>query len=330
MFSRELESASSQEARLYLQMLAIRRLDVTLAEQFRRGDFAGFLHLSLGQEAVAAGIGTVRTEDDFVTLTHRAHGHLLAWGASLRELAAEVYWRKNGISNGFAGHVHMGDVHRGIVGGNGVLGENQPIAAGLALGLKLRAQPGIVVSIFGEGTGNEGAVSEALNMSVVMRLPVLWICERNNFSQLSTRATHLPDSSFAERARGFGMTATLVDGRDVELVADAAAQLATLVRSGGGPALLEVDCDRWEGHYVGDPQAYREPPCADFLDPLAVLADRYPQLRTDGFQQRAETFVEEEIQAAIEFARSGDRVSWTEYLQTILPLLPATTSGARE
>ncbi len=325
--SGELTAASTCEARLYLHMLATRRLDLRLAELFRRGEFAGFLHLSVGQEAVAVGVGSIRTDDDYVTLTHRAHGHLLAWGASLQELVAEVYWRKNGISQGFAGHVHMGDVHRGIIGGNGVLGENQPIAAGLALGLKLDKKPGIVVSIFGEGTGNEGAVSEALNMSVVMQLPVLWICERNNFAQLSPRETHYPASSFADRARGFGMSARTVDGRDVEAVAQAAMELSESIRNNAGPALLEADCDRWEGHYVGDPEAYREPPQCEFVDPLQVLADRYPQLRTDEFQASAEAFVAQELAAAVEFARSGERRSWTEYVDTIAPLLPPATTG---
>lgn len=327
-FARECAAASTRQALLYLHMLAIRRLDIELGERFRRGEFAGFLHLSVGQEAVAVGVGSVRTEDDYVTLTHRAHGHLLAWGASLSELTAEVYWRKNGISNGFAGHVHMGDVRRGMVGGNGVLGENQPIAAGLALGIKLRHQQGMVVSIFGEGTGNEGAVSEALNMSVVMQLPVLWVCERNNFAQLSPRETHFPATSFAERARGFGMPATRVDGRDVEAVASAAGWLSESIRDNAGPALLEAECDRWEGHYVGDPQAYREPPRSEFVDPLHVLANRYPELQTDEFRHAARRFVDEEIGAAVEFAKSGERLSWSDYVDTIMPLVPNPTAGA--
>lgn len=322
------EIAASREAQLYVQMLTIRRLDLELAELFRRGEFGGFLHLSVGQEAVATGLGTIRTENDHVTLTHRAHGHLLTWGASVHELVAEVYWRKSGISGGFAGHVHMGDLRRRIVGGNGVLGQNQPIAAGLALGLRLREAAGLVVSVFGEGTGNEGAVSEALNMSVVMGLPVLWVCERNHFAQLSPHGTHYPAIAFAARAEGFGMPALTVDGRDVEAVAAAADDLSQGVRSGGGPALLEVDCDRWEGHYVGDPQGYRETPEQDFVDPLTVLADRHEDLLTAEFRARAETAVDAELQDAIEAARSAPRVTWDEYLATVTARLPASVTEA--
>lgn len=309
----------------YLTMLTARRTDERLAELFRRGEFGGFLHLSLGQEAVAAGVAAHGTPDDYVTLTHRSHGHLLAWGVSLKELIAEVFWRRGGLAKGMAGHVHIGDVQRRIIGGNGVLGQNQTIAAGIALSLKQKDENGIVVSIFGDGTGNEGVVSESLNMSAVLGLPLLWVCERNDFAQLSPWDTHYPDISFSQRGAGFGIPSVTVDGRDVEAVAEAMKEWKTHVRRTRTPALVEVLCDRWEGHYVGDPESYRVSPPAGFIDPLQIFAERYPDVLTVGTIEDLSIAVDASIESAVEFSRASPRVSWQEYLDAMALTLPIET-----
>ena len=316
------EMSVDQVLKMYSMMLTVRRTDERLAGLFQKGEFGGFLHLSLGQEAVAVGVASHGIPEDYVTMTHRSHGHLLSWGVTLRELVAEVFWRRGGLAEGMAGHVHVGNIQRRIIGGNGVLGQNQPIATGIALSLKERDEPGIVVSIFGDGTGNEGVVSEALNMSAAMGLPVLWICERNDFAQLSPWQTHYPDITFNQRAAGFGIPSTTVDGRDVESVVRAMSEWKDFVRTQRTPALVEVLCDRWEGHYVGDPETYRVSTPQGFVDPLESLVDRYRSVLTGDVVDSLEKEVAEAIDSAVDFSRSSPRVTWDEYLDAVAPTLP--------
>lgn len=309
-------SALAKPQRMLVEMMLIRRVEESLGKWFAAGEFGGFLHLSIGQEAVAVGIASARQPGDFLTLTHRSHGHLIAAGIRLSAMLAEIYWRRDGLAGGFAGHVHMGDLEQQILGGNGVLGQNQPIAVGLALGLKLAKKKRIVVSVFGEGTANEGVVSEALNLSMVWRVPVLWVCERNEYAQLTGWHVHQGTESLADRARGFGIPAETLDGNDVEGVAEAADRYSRLVREREQPAFLEVRCVRWEGHYVGDPQKYRfGSEIESGVDPIKVLTQRHADMVDAPFLREAEERIEKEIEAAAEFARRSPKIAWKEYLE---------------
>lgn len=296
-----------EPAALYATMVRIRTFETELIRQFKAGAFGGFLHTSIGQEAVAAGVCGQLGEADALTATHRSHGHLLARGVDMNRLAAEVFWRTDGLCGGLAGHVHMGDLAAGVVGGNGILGANQAIGVGLALARRMQGLPGVVVSFFGEGAANEGIVSESFNLAAVWGLPVLFACEANGFAQLTTGDVHSVDGDIARRAQGFGVDGVGVDGTDVEAVRDATAAALDVVRRDSRPMLVQLSCSRWDGHYEGDPNASGRDRSA-LVDPLLVLRNRHPERLTDQVVSELEAAAATEVEEAMEFARSSPEV----------------------
>jgi TPP-dependent pyruvate/acetoin dehydrogenase alpha subunit len=221
------------------------------------------------------------------------------------QLLAEIFGKSNGVCGGVAGHVHVADMSRNIVGGNGVLGQNQPIAAGLALGLQMRRRDDIVVSFFGDGTASEGAVHEAMNLAAVWSLPVLFLCERNEFAEFSDFSTQFRVSSIAERAHGYGFSGYSIDGSDVEAVEALVQKVVPDLREGHGPALIEARVVRWHGHYEGDTQAYRQD-MRRSRDPLEVLVERYPEILEQSLRMGIEAETKAEMARATEFARRGE------------------------
>jgi 2-oxoisovalerate dehydrogenase E1 component len=290
---------------LYREMQRIRTFEEQTIKLFKAAEFAGFLHTGIGQEAVAVGICSQLRPSDFITATHRSHGHLLAKGVPMGPLLAEIYGKTQGLCGGVAGHVHVADLSRGVVGGNGILGQNQPIAVGLALGKVLRGSDDIVVSFFGDGTANEGAVHESMNLAAVWSLPVLFLCERNEYAELSSFSSQFRINSIADRAAAYGFLGYSVDGSDVGAVQSVVRKVLSDMRQGSGPVLIETRVIRWHGHYEGDTQNYRRDKERS-PDPLLVLAERYPELldraTCDAIRQAAEA----EMADAIGFARSGD------------------------
>ena len=287
--------------RLYQEMQRIRTFELQTIKLFKAAEFAGFLHTSVGQEAIAVGACSQLRSTDYITATAR----LLAKGVPMDELLAEIYGKTNGICGGVAGHVHVADLSRNIIGGNGVLGQNQPIAGGLALGLKLRGRDDVVVSFFGDGAANEGAVHEAMNLAAVWSLPVLFLCERNDWAELSPISTQWRIDSIAVRARAYGFHGYRVDGSDVDAVEKLIREVIVELREGRGPALVEARVVRWRGHYEGDTQTYR----ADKQttpDPLEVFAQRYPEILEDQVRRDIEAEAEKEMAKAIEYARQGE------------------------
>jgi TPP-dependent pyruvate/acetoin dehydrogenase alpha subunit len=297
---------SGQAVDLYRAMLRIRIFEERVIELFKSGEFHGFLHTGIGQEGVAVGVCSSLRADDWITATHRSHGHLLAKGVPMGPLLAEIYGKTNGLCGGVAGHVHVADLPRNVLGGNGVLGQNQPIAVGLALGLQLSKRDSIVVSFFGDGTANEGAVHEAMNLAAVWRLPVLFLCERNEFAELSPFSSQFRIQSIADRAVAYGFRGYSVDGSDVERVRALIATVIAEMRAGGGPALIEARVVRWRGHYEGDQQQYRDASAPASPDPLTVLAERHPSILDDARRQSLRQEVLTEVGAAVEFARGGE------------------------
>jgi 2-oxoisovalerate dehydrogenase E1 component len=291
---------------LYQSMQRIRAFEEQVVKLFKAGEFSGFLHTGIGQEGIAVGACSILRQDDWITATHRSHGHLLAKGVPMGPLLAEIYGKTNGLCGGVAGHVHMADMSRNVVGGNGILGQNQPIAGGLALGLKLRGSDAVVVSFFGDGTANEGAVHEAMNLAAVWSLPVLFFCERNEFAELSPFTSQFRIKSIADRAAAYGFIGYSVDGTDVEAVRALMNQVVGTMRAGGGPALIEARVVRWHGHYEGDPQQYRDRDLKGSADPLGVLACRHPDDLPPNRRQSILESAVAEVAVAIQFARSGE------------------------
>lgn len=219
----------------------------------------GPLHLSTGQEAVAAGVCAHLTPADLLTSTHRGHGHTLAKGADPTKMMCELFGRASGYNGGKGGSMHIADFSVGMLGANGVVAAGLPIAVGAAQGLKIRGQDAIAVCFFGDGAINRGPFMEALNWAVVYHLPVLFVCEDNRISATTASAPMTAGPGASARATSMGIAALQVDGTDVAAVSEAAAELIREIRAGSGPRLLHALTDRHKGHVSVDPGLYRDP-----------------------------------------------------------------------
>lgn len=252
------EALPDDEARaLLLLMLRIRRFEERAGELFRQGEMPGFIHLSLGQESIAAGVIGPLRRSDAITATHRGHGHVIAKGMPFGPMMAELMGRRTGACRGKGGSMHIFSRELGVLGANAILGAAQPIAVGAAMEPRLRGRDDIAVTFFGEGASAQGAVHEAMNLAAVWRAPVLFVAEVNGFAELTPFSVHVPIESLAARAPAYGMPGHRVDGADVEVVRRAAATSIARMRGGGGPELLEIIVTRWGGHFEGDQQRYR-------------------------------------------------------------------------
>ena len=258
----------------------------------------GPLHLSTGQEAVAAGVCAHLTPADLLTSTHRGHGHTLAKGADPAKMMCELFGRATGYNGGKGGSMHIADFSVGMLGANGVVAAGLPIAVGAAQGLKIRGVDAIAVCFFGDGAINRGPFMEALNWAVVYHLPVLFVCEDNRISATTDSSAMTAGPGASARAAAMGIAAVQVDGTDVQAVSDAAARLIADIRAGHGPRLLHALTDRHKGHVSVDPATYRDP--AKVAEALARdgLARTRAQLVEHGHAVQVEQ-VEREASAEI-------------------------------
>ncbi|HMT15950.1 MAG TPA: thiamine pyrophosphate-dependent dehydrogenase E1 component subunit alpha [Ottowia sp.] len=261
----------------------------------------GPLHLSTGQEAVAAGVCAHLRATDLITSTHRGHGHTLAKGADPTKMMCELFGKASGYNGGKGGSMHIADFSVGMLGANGVVAAGLPIAVGAAQGLKLRGQDAIAVCFFGDGAINRGPFMEALNWAVVYQLPVLFVCEDNRISATTESGKMTAGPGASARAAAMGIAAVQVDGTDVQAVSDAAATLIDEIRAGHGPRLLHALTDRHKGHVSVDPATYRDP--AQVAAALARdgLARTRAQLVEQGQAARVEQ-IERDAQAEIDAA----------------------------
>jgi pyruvate dehydrogenase E1 component alpha subunit len=243
---------------LYRTVLLIRRAEERIKDLSAEGLVPGFIHLSIGQEAVAAGVMSALAPDDTIASTHRAHGHAIAKGVPLAGLFAELLARDEGVCRGRGGSMHVADLSRGMLGANGIVAAGLPIAVGSALAHKSLKRPRIAVAFFGDGALGEGLVHECFNLAMLWRLPVLFVCENNGWGEFSPSSTQLA-FALADLAKAYRLPHRSVDGNDVAAVAAAAGAAADRVRRGDGPHLLECVTTRMRGHYEGDPQRYRDP-----------------------------------------------------------------------
>ena len=240
------------------EMLLIRRFEEKVEERFRAGELPGFLHVAIGQEACAVGVCRALEEGDVIASTHRAHGHTLAKGTHPNELMAELYGKTEGCSHGYGGSMHLYDVEHGNMGANAVVGGGLPQITGAALAFQLRGEPRVAVAFFGDGATNIGTFHEALNLAQLWKVPAVFVLEDNHWAESTPESQHSPIRDLSERAKAFGMKAMKVDGQDVEAVYKAARQALEHARSGKGPVFVHLDTVRFSGHYIGDPQVYRD------------------------------------------------------------------------
>jgi acetoin:2,6-dichlorophenolindophenol oxidoreductase subunit alpha len=242
---------------MYAGMLRVRLFEERARALFANGRIPGFLHVSVGQEAVAVGVSAALRADDYVLSTHRGHGHLIAKGGSLRGLMAELYGKANGICHGKGGTMHIADVSVGYLGANGVLASGCVVAPGVGLSIKHRKSTQVVVTFFGDGAANRGPFHEGVNLAALWKLPVVFVCENNRWASSTAHSLSTAGGSIAARAAGYGIPGESVDGNDVLAVYDAVARAVARGRRGEGPSLIEAHTIRWVGHFEGDGQAYR-------------------------------------------------------------------------
>src|SRR6059058_4508083 len=262
----------------FREMLLIRRFEEKVEERFRAGELPGFLHVAIGQEACCVGVCRALEEGDIISSTHRAHGHTLAKGTHPNELMAELYGKTEGCSHGYGGSMHLYDVQHGNMGANAVIGGGLPHVAGAALAFQLRGEPRVAVAFFGDGATNIGTFHEALNMAQLWKVPAVFVLEDNKWAESTPESQHSPLRDLCKRAEAFGMKALKADGQDIEAVYKAARQALDHARSGKGPVFVHLDTERFSGHYIGDPQVYRDKEEAKRVratrDPIELLRER--------------------------------------------------------
>lgn len=293
------------------EMLRIRRFEEKSAELYSLDKIRGFLHLYIGEEAVAVGAMQAFTPDDAIVSTYREHGHALARGLSMESLMAELYGKANGCSKGHGGSMHFFDVTRRFYGGYAIVGGGLPIAVGLALADKLQNLPRVTACFFGDGAVAEGEFHESLNIAALWKLPVLFICENNLYAMGTALARHQAEPNIARKAESYAMAYATADGMNVRAVEATMKEATDYVRSGGGPFLLELRTYRYRAHSMADPDLYRhKEEIEDWKqrDPIKSFAS---QLRAAGTLTETdwaalEKEVEEEVTAAVAFAEAGE------------------------
>jgi pyruvate dehydrogenase E1 component alpha subunit len=295
---------------LLRQMVRIRRFEERCVELYSEASIRGFVHLYIGEEAVAVGVMEALTPDDAVVATYREHGQALARGVPAAALMAEMFGKVEGSSRGRGGSMHVFDAARHFYGGNAIVGGGLPVAAGLALADQMRGLPHVTACFFGEGAVAEGEFHETLNLAALWRLPVLFCCENNLYAMGTALDRSESETDIALKAAGYEMPAWPVDGMDVTAVEAAARRAVLEIRAGGGPAFLELRTYRFRAHSMYDPERYRAKEEVErwrTRDPITAFTDRLKaaELVTDAELASVESDVATEVDDAVAAAEAG-------------------------
>ena len=238
---------------MYTTMIKIRLFETRVSEMFAANKIPGFVHLYIGEEAVAAGVCANLKETDYITSTHRGHGHLIAKGGEVKLMLAELFGKKTGYCKGKGGSMHIADIKLGILGANGIVGGGLPLATGAALAAKYIGTDSVTICFFGDGASNQGTTHEAMNLATCWKLPVIFVNENNMYGMSGCTADTMCVADLAVRAAGYGIPGVVVDGNDVIAVYEATSEAVKRARKGRGPTLLECKTYRHRGHSEGDP-----------------------------------------------------------------------------
>jgi acetoin:2,6-dichlorophenolindophenol oxidoreductase subunit alpha len=255
-----MQLSREQLLRAYRQMAVIRAFEERLHDEIKTGEIAGFTHLYCGQEAAAVGVCEHLAHDDFIVSTHRGHGHCIAKGCDVKGMMKEIYGREGGLCNGKSGSMHIADLSVGMLGANGIVGAGAPQAVGAALSAKIDGKGKVAIAFSGDGACNQGTTFEAMNMAVVTKAPCIFVFENNHYSE-HTGVDYAvgTNKDIASRAEAFGMKVWRANGSDFFDTYNTMRELLDYVRAGNGPASIELDTERFYGHFEGDPQRYRGP-----------------------------------------------------------------------
>ena len=295
----------------YRTMATIREFEERVHIEFATGEMPGFVHLYAGEEAIAAGVCAHLTDADYISSTHRGHGHCIAKGCDVTAMMLELYGRRDGLCGGKGGSMHIADLDRGMLGANGIVGGGPPQVVGAALTVKTLATGAVAVGFIGDGASNQGTTFEALNMAVVLNLPAIFVFENNNIGEGTGVEYAVGSGDIAGRAAGFGLPVEKVDGLDFFAVHEAFGACVERTRSGGGPSGIEVSAPRFYGHFEGDPQLYRGDGEVDGLransDCLKVFRARVTEagLLDAAALDDIETTARTEIDTAVAVARDA-------------------------
>lgn len=254
-----MEISNEKMIDMYTVMTRIRLFETRVSELFAAGKVPGFVHLYVGEEGVATGVCANLRASDYITSTHRGHGHLIAKGGDVRLMMAELFGKKTGYCKGKGGSMHIADVDLGILGANGIVGAGPPLATGAALACQYQERPDVAVCFFGDGASNQGTTHEAMNLATCWKLPVVFINENNLYGISSCTVNSMCVPNIADRAAAYDMPGIVVDGNDVMAVYEAAREAIERARRGQGPTLIECKTYRHRGHFEGDPCVYRQP-----------------------------------------------------------------------
>ena len=307
---------------MYQQMVVIRILEEKAAELYQQGKIGGFLHLYIGQEAVSTGLISARKMQDRVITAYRDHGVAINCGLSANEVMAELLGKATGCSGGKGGSMHMADVNKNFWGGHAIVGAHLPLAAGLALGDQYQKNDGVTICMFGDGATNIGYFHEALNLSKVWNLPVIWVCENNQYGMGTTIERASAVSEIRQKASGYGMKSDFVDGMDVMKVREKSQEMIEEIRAGSGPQLLEIMTYRFRGHSMGDPERYREQDEVkkwQESDPIGIYSKYLikNKIADENELDQIDKLAEEIVLEAVQFAESSPEPAVEELFRHI-------------
>ncbi|MFN2235992.1 MAG: pyruvate dehydrogenase (acetyl-transferring) E1 component subunit alpha [Anaerolineales bacterium] len=307
---------------IYHQMVMIRKVEERGAELYQQGKIGGFMHLYIGQEAVSTGLVAARKPQDRFITAYRDHGLAINVGIPPQEVMAELLGKSTGTSKGKGGSMHMADVEKNFWGGHAIVGAHLPIAAGMALGDQYAKNDSVTVCMFGDGATNIGFFHEAVNLSKVWNLPVLWVCENNQYGMGTAVDRASAVSEIRQKAEGYGIPNERVDGMNVLTVKDAAGKALETIRKGNGPYFMEIMTYRYRGHSMGDPERYRQSEEVKKYqenDPIGIYRATLikEKIATEKDLDSIDQQVDDEVQAAVQFAESSPEPAMEELFTNI-------------
>ena len=283
---------------MYERMQLIRTFENRVKVEFGKGKIPGFVHLYAGEEAIAVGICANLTDADYMTSTHRGHGHCVAKGVEPRGMMAELFGKATGICKGKGGSMHIADMDKGMLGANGIVGGGPPLACGSGLTAKINKTDQVTICFFGDGASEQGTLHESLNLASIWKLPVIFVAENNGYAESTPAHYHCSVENIADRASGYNMPGVTLDGNDIFAVYEAAHEAVARARTGQGPSLLECKTYRFNGHFEGDAQTYK----------IAAENEKYQKER-DPLKLFRDNVLSRHLVSEAEFKAIDDRVA---------------------
>jgi pyruvate dehydrogenase E1 component alpha subunit len=304
------EYSKEQLLWMYRRMRLIREFEDRVSGLFAQGKIPGFVHLYAGEEAIGVGVCSQLADDDYITSTHRGHGHCIAKGVDVKEMMAELYGKAPGSCKGKGGSMHIADVDKGMLGANGIVGAGGPLACGSALMAQVKGTDQVTICFFGDGAAEQGTMHESMNLASIWNLPVVFVCENNGYAQTTPAHYHCSAEDIADRATAYDMPGFSVEGTDIFAVAEAAAEAIARARRGEGPTLVEYKAFRYYGHFEGDNLSYfteEERARNRARDPIDNFRERVLErgLLSEEDLAEVDAWVEKTVDEAVEFAEEA-------------------------